>query len=54
MDYNNNKLSDKDSSEKVYNYILYGENEKKKQKKSIEKERRIKIIFIILKKKKKY
>ena len=51
MDANNNKLSDKDSLEKVYNYILYGENEKKKQKKSIEKERRIKIIFLLLKKK---
>ena len=38
----NNKLSDKDSLEKVYNYILYGENEndKKKQKKRHKKRRK--------------
>ena len=37
-----NKLSDKDSLEKVYNYILYGENEndKKNQKKKHKKKRK--------------
>ena len=40
MDANNNKLSDKDSLEKVYNYILYGENEKKKQKKKHRKRKK--------------
>ena len=40
MDICNNKLNDKDSLEKVYNYILYGENEKKKQKKKHKKRRK--------------
>ena len=40
MDICNNKLNDKDSLEKVYNYILYGENEKKKQKKRHKKRRK--------------
>ena len=42
MDNCNNKLSDKDSLEKVYNYILYGENEneKKKQKKRHKKKKK--------------
>ena len=40
MDICNNKLNDKDSIEKVYNYILYGENEKKKQKKKHKKRRK--------------
>ena len=40
MDANNNKLSDKDSLDKVYNYILYGENEKKKQKKKHRKRKK--------------
>ena len=40
MDICNNKLNDKDSLEKVYNYILYGENEKKKQKKKNKKRRK--------------
>ena len=45
MDICNNKLSDKDSLEKVYNYILYGENEneKKKQKKRHKKRKKNKI-----------
>lgn len=45
MDICNNKLNDKDSLEKVYNYILYGENEKKKQKKKHKKEEKIKIVI---------
>lgn len=40
MEICNNKLNDKDSLEKVYNYILYGENEKKKQKKRHKKRRK--------------
>ena len=40
MDICNNKLNDKDSLEKVYNYILFGENEKKKQKKRHKKRRK--------------
>ena len=45
MEVCNNKLSDKDSLEKVYNYILYGENEneKKKQKKRHKKRKKNKI-----------
>ena len=42
MDVCSNKLSDKDSLEKVYNYILYGENEndKKSQKRKHKKKRK--------------
>ena len=45
MDLSKSKLSDKDSIEKVYNYILYGEdeNEKKKTKKKHKKRKRNKI-----------
>ena len=44
-----NKLSDKDSLEKVYNFILYGENEsdKKKQKKRHKKRRKNKNSIIL-------
>ena len=49
MDAVSNKLSDKDSLEKVYNYILYGESEsiKKKQKKKHKKKKKNKNNIII-------
>ena len=42
MDASSNKLTDKDSLEKVYNYILYGESEssKKKQKRKHKKKKK--------------
>ena len=50
MDICNNKLSDKDSLEKVYNYILYGENEndKKKQRKKHKKRKKNKNNSLII------
>ena len=48
MDLSKNKLSDKDSLDKVYNYILYGENENEKNKKKKKHKKRKKNKNIIL------
>ena len=50
MDLCKNKLSDKDSIDKVYNYILYGENEseKKKTKKKHKRRKKNKIIILLI------